>query len=1598
MKRQGLHDQDYAHKDPQGLTILHEPEGATLADVVFVHSLGGGSFRSWSDDGRPGTFWPRDWLTREDLVRSARISTYGYSSQVMASDPDRVLDFTDTAKDLLARLRFSHDGEGRALDVGRVPLIFVAHSLGGMIAKKAYLLAMSDPNSTYGDIAESTAAFVFFSTPHRSLNKNTLNDILSACMPGWRFALSGDPAKRSALRLQDVNEKFRDLASPLDIYSFYTRPAAETDYGSFALPPELTTLEHPSETQIPLNADHSVMTRYSSRNDPNYATVRGVLRVLIEKFKSRRKSPAPEDVAIQTAKVHQLLKGCEAPQDDLSFFSDRRNDGSCQWVLEDPVMESFLADEGTSPKVLWCFGGPGSGKSVTATYLIEHLLWESRPCAYYYFRSGNQDKNNLGQFMTSLAAQISHQIPEYRRKLTALAANRFDVGKAGHKLLWKELFVIALLQCSPKEPLYIVIDGLDELAQSKELLQRMLVDLADSRIHLRVLFVSRPTLEIETSVERVAKRMHVQKMALDCHKADLALYVRDEMDVMMGDDDFKEKVVKQVLAKAGQNFLWVHLVVQEILHCQTEIQVESALQQVPKELEPLYERMDKRIAELLRSRPQDHAMSHTIVKWAACSRRPLQLDEIKAALEYDFPRIMDMRQTIQRLCGEFVHVDKKGRVSMMHASAREFLLSNARLNYHINIHEASHTLFSRCMQALSASRRGHGRLEEQEGGFLLYAASSWPFHLSQSSDFGDHIALSATLRLLSNHAVLDWIFMLASAGNLRVVVEASKALSKFVKTVDRADRERSPLMHRLDDKDTINVWSQDLIRVVGRFGPQMARQPKTVYDLMPAFCPKGSMLYKQFGLKRGTKDDSHLSVRGRHNLAWDDCFAKFSIPGDALPRSIVSLDRYFAILTKDDGIVHLYYSSTCEMARQFQHGGIVLAWCVDSARIATYGFRKTTVWEIESGRLLVCIDNSRSTKALAISFQRSLRGEDMLFTLSDDRVVRSCSLESMRAEWEEYGTSLDDDLVKTHQINSPHNALFSADGLYLAISYRGANPLVWYLGSSLPRFIAHCDHRGRRSSNHIFQHTRNAYVVDFAWNSLTGHLMGAYIDGLIFRWHPVEDDFLLSQSEFKSQIIKCSADGKLFVTGSGSGVLRVWDFEHFTPIYEMRYPVRLTDLDLGWNEARIYDVREHHCNIWEPGSLLRALESDDVLSDTHSSKDSERPSLASDAQGDQGEFEPVTACAATGQSAVYAKGNDAGQVTVSTFDGEVLLELEDSYESIEQLAWSADGSVLADVNLGREIKVHKIEVAADKQRPTGNSETLRSFSEKDEILQILFNASGQRLMLTTPLHVKVHDISANTQPTVVPDVHPSQWMTHPLDEEFALGFGPGQVVMSPWNDLTNRTTLAYEEVDNAASNHVRSSMRFPNPRRPSQAYPASPSEIDQTVSKILASPSSTLVLIEVIGATKQRRRRSQCLLMDTKHLDPGGTVRTLPVCSIPSKLVESLYVSLGFIDPASFTSMRALSALEHRRSVSPRQLDLSTFAFVSTDFWVCSADIGIGQREEDLEIKRHFFLPRDWQNAEWLEMAKVTPAGDFLCPRNGDVAVVSNGFSEEFRL
>ncbi|KAG6368362.1 hypothetical protein INS49_002567 [Diaporthe citri] len=68
-------------------------------------------------------------------------------------------------------------------------------------------------------------------------------------------------------------------------------------------------------------------------------------------------------------------------------------------------------------------------------------------------------------------------------------------------------------------------------------------------------------------------------------------------------------------------------------------------------------------------------------------------------------------------------------------------------------------------------------------------------------------------------------------------------------------------------------------------------------------------------------------------------------------------------------------------------------------------------------------------------------------------------------------------------------------------------------------------------------------------------------------------------------------------------------------------------------------------------------------------------------------------------------------------------------------------------------------------------------------------------------------------------------------------------------------------------------------------------------------------------------------------------------------------------------------------------------AFMDRDFWVRKWSL---DDVEGTASGRHFFLPRDWINLDCLHLAQVTADGRFLCPRNGEVAVVHNGLSSVF--
>ncbi len=102
-KKRTIKEEPKEAKGPVGLTTVYEPDGDAAVDLIFVHGLNGGSQSTWSKGPGP-SFWPRDWLPRDDAFHDVRIHTFGYSSGL---NRESILNIHDFANNLLACVHYS---------------------------------------------------------------------------------------------------------------------------------------------------------------------------------------------------------------------------------------------------------------------------------------------------------------------------------------------------------------------------------------------------------------------------------------------------------------------------------------------------------------------------------------------------------------------------------------------------------------------------------------------------------------------------------------------------------------------------------------------------------------------------------------------------------------------------------------------------------------------------------------------------------------------------------------------------------------------------------------------------------------------------------------------------------------------------------------------------------------------------------------------------------------------------------------------------------------------------------------------------------------------------------------------------------------------------------------------------------------------------------------------------------------------------------------------------------------------------------------------------------------------------------------------------
>lgn len=1550
--------------------MVHQPNLRAPIDIILVHGLGGDSQKTWSKNHDPNMFWPGLWLPSEPEIGKARILTFGYNANFGPGSTKGIGNVSDFAKELLYEMRFGKDNSGGDLEIGSVPIIFVVHSLGGLVVKKAYILGQYD--GEYQSIVSSISAIMFLATPHRGTDlAETLNRILAVSFQSPKSFImdlnKGSPA------LEELNEQFRHIAPRLSIVSFYETLATSIvgPVKIMVLNKDSSILGYPKEISRDLVADHHDVCKYSSPDDPNYVVVRNTLQTLVGRFRSKGMNIEANQMLDDCGDMEKLFGISGGLEDDFNLFRSRWMPDTCNWIMREPVLISWLKSSQAS-KVIWFNAPPASGKSVLSAYLIDYLHKKGLRCQYFFFRFGDPSKRTLSTFLRSIAYQAAKDVPSLRRSLIDdVSTEGLRLEKADSMLIWQKVFESILFKRDFNGPFYWIIDAVDESESPKALLD-LFRSILNSKTPIRILLVSRKTEPLSLAFDRLSGFVNVdsiEKYGHDHNSADIRTLVKAEMKHVRGTNELKERATQNIMRRASGNFLWVHLVLEDILRHPIEEAIQEALDEIPEGIDALYQRME--LAILNNPRKSYKRLAISLLQWTICANRSLTIKELSQALQPEFTEFFDPRRTIQDVCGQFVLVDEKGQVGMVHQTARDYLIRTSNQELAIDLQKAHGSLFSRTISILLDPKLRSKLTHDQHSlrsvePFLFYAATSWMYHLKMAGTSSDHY-LDMLLKFFNSESVLSWIHALALIGQLEILVKAAKALGIFVSLNRKLNANKNPLLHRLSDLESLDLWIVDLVKVVGKFSRHLLFEPVAIYKLVPPFCPEKSVIHRQFYRPRSAE----ITVSGVFNITWDDNLAKIKLPNAEQAWKIACTGSCVAVLGSA-GTIFIYDSSNFSQICTLHHHEPITAVNANTkgTKLVTYGLRSTKLWSIPSGQLLQSTPNPPDSKSMTITFAEN---DSKIITGGDDKIIRFINVDSFDAGWQVLNLTLlkEASEVEGTFINSPMWMAFNTDATQIGVCYRGFPLSVWNLRES--RCIGRC----RRAKDFRGDHARPStswFAVDrFTWNPISGHIIGIYKDGCLFKWHPVTDENQEVQTQ--AEEIAASSDGKLFVTSNSNGTVKVWNFAYFSVIYQLSSADLVIGLAFSPDSQRFYDLRGSFVNAWESNSLIRFSETEESFSDA-ASEDQSPTSVVSEAN--VAEYEAVSSLALSPNGWLYCVGNEEG--TVDLCDGRTGEQIEFTkflnFLGVSHLVWSDDGAFVAAADLGGDIVLKRLSIAesGDLAR-TINATSLQSPKislEGRAIHQMLFNHDSTLLLVITDDSGQLWDIH-NAKVIINVTIERGatrRWSRHPTENSLFLAFGCHDVKSFQWHNFLEKATLQFRE--DRPRIYGQGSFDVEDEQMLSLKRLSLKSESDQVatseVTKTLLTQDQKHMLLQVKDTSPQGRSLKRILIFkNSKFQRYDREPLTLTYFYIPPAVNSKIDVPLGVLSG-------------------------SRLVFLDPDLWICTYKLEPLHHEE--AIKRHYFIPRDWASTESLEQCCMMEDGTFLCPKDDTVAVIRHNLED----
>lgn len=812
-------------------------------DLVAISGLGGHAFGSFKERGG-SHMWLADALPKD--LPGVRILIYGYDTKLEANNSFQSFEGLASAFRLkLSSIRQGYDD---------VPLVLLAHSLGGIVVKEALIQLWRDNidrkmlNAIYG--------MIFFGVPSQGMDIKSLIPIVDDQPNEFMLHALGRESPALLDQRREFNSFLKDRE--LELFCFYESslsPTAVRQDGVLKMAGPLSLLvgkfsaidgarDSPFYRQE-LKRDHSSIVKFSDNDDDYQLALQVLKRFRVGATQTDKRPLTPdENACLRTLSFPDMSKRLSTIEAPLA--------GTCHWLCQNEEYRSWLEGRSHTNQLLWIKGKPGAGKST----LLKHALacLESQTDlkssythvghASFFFnaRGADLERNSVGMFR-GLLHQLFQSIPALRSQVMKKYNEKKETMStwSWHREELQNLFTF-LVSLPRNYEITIFVDAFDECQSEKEARElvlyfmRLVSAAAPGNVKLRICLSSRHHPNFP---DHDCRQIWVE----DNNHGDIERYIRDRL----GEDYTLE-------AKPSGVFLWVVLIIPELaakIHGLTAKRRKKLIRELPPELDDIYKRQLDSVQE--KNDPQALA----IIRWVLFSLRPLRLSELRSVLGFsneapcksleewhnsdEFPDSNKiMFHLLQELSGGLLETrgmredhdaDTDLEVQLIHESVRDFLIRSNGLRLlgftNSTLNDVVHEELKRfCIHYLTVSelQTGFWDLEEDNADFpfLEYACQYLLLHASSAEVAG--VSQEQIFQQLCHLNDQTFCWKITKDGVGSIVAQGS--LTTIIALQDK-------LLAALDDADRFGLMSYKQVSAIpDRSVIAMTHQPDRHVDVV----------------------------------------------------------------------------------------------------------------------------------------------------------------------------------------------------------------------------------------------------------------------------------------------------------------------------------------------------------------------------------------------------------------------------------------------------------------------------------------------------------------------------------------------------------------------------------------------------------------------------------------------------------------------------------------------------------------------------------------------------------------------------------------------